>query len=157
MGMLASESQWLPSKRQALVSGVVCVGIVLALVSTSEGKSRIIGGAHQAANFKALNTILCCLLALIALPFTVYTTTIHSSPTDKILDDLSYSVYLIQWPISIVYGNLYGGIPMTQRLPYFSVFCIITGVVALLAWQFIDKPVMEIRVRYLRRVITVHP
>jgi peptidoglycan/LPS O-acetylase OafA/YrhL len=144
-GMLPAVLRWTPNDRLAKMSLFVFAAIIIAAFATDSGRQLVVGGSHQAEGFFARNQKFCAVLALVLLPFTIWTTQQRTSQQDKNLGDLSYSTYLFHYPLAIIYGHLYGQLPIIERAPYLMGYLLATAVVAYLAWRLIDKPLMAYR------------
>jgi peptidoglycan/LPS O-acetylase OafA/YrhL len=153
-GMLACTCEWKPSSGQVRGAVLLLGSLLLLLFATAQGRGLIIGGVERAADFDQVNKYVSALLALVCLPITIWSTRQPASSQDKVLGDLSYSVYLFHGPLAVVYGHWFGDLPPLQRLPYLLAYLVVTAVVSVAAWRWVDKPVMALRSRYLAKALT---
>jgi peptidoglycan/LPS O-acetylase OafA/YrhL len=157
VGMLACVYRWQPAP--AVVRGsVILVSMMLTLLLfTPQGRGLIIGGSTRVPGFEEMNRVASAVLALLCIPVTIWTTSLASSRRDKMLGDLSYSVYIFHSPLAVAYGHWFGQLPPLQRAPYLIVYLVLTACVAVAAWRWVDKPLMAMRSRYLARAMGARP
>jgi peptidoglycan/LPS O-acetylase OafA/YrhL len=157
MGMLACVYRWQPNAGWLRGSWLMAASLLVLLLGTSEGRSMVIGGSTRAADFEVLNRYVSALLALVCMPITIASTWLPSSRRDKVLGDLSYSVYIFHSPLAVAYGYWCGQMAPMQRAPYLLAYLAVTAVVSCAAWRWVDKPVMAMRSRYLARAMGARP
>ena len=150
LGMLASQTKWAPSAQAARISAggaILVAGCLIAMPSTS---SVLIGGkSGQNDIYWHWNDLANAMLAVLVLPLTIWSAEIKAGQRDRMLGDMSYAVYLIHAPLVSFYGLWFGGLPFSQRLPYWMVMVSVVMGVSWVAWRWVDKPVMLWRERYL--------
>jgi peptidoglycan/LPS O-acetylase OafA/YrhL len=157
VGMLACVYRWQPTPL-VLRGSVLLVSLMLALLLfTPQGRGLIIGGSTRVPGFEELNRLVSAVLALFCMPVTIWTTSLATNRRDKMLGDLSYSVYLFHSPLAVAYGHWFGQLPPWQRAPYLMVYLLLTACVALAAWRWVDKPIMAMRSRYLAKAMGARP
>jgi peptidoglycan/LPS O-acetylase OafA/YrhL len=152
-GMLAASTQWNPSKKLAMSSLFIFSCMFLTFLAAPDLRQILIGGAHKSAQFIHWNPILNLFFVASLTPFTIWTTHQNGGKHDRSLGDISYAIYLLHPPLTIVLGVYYGHIPPTQRIPY--VFCclVLTLALSFLAWRYIDRPMIAARERHSRRAL----
>jgi peptidoglycan/LPS O-acetylase OafA/YrhL len=155
-GMWSCASRWQPTPAQVRASFCVVSLLLACLFATQQGRAWVIGGVARSAGFEQANQGVCALLALVSLPITLWSTGLTSNRRDKALGDLSYSVYLFHGPLAGLYGHWFGQLPPMQRAPYLLAYLLITAVVSVAAWRWVDKPLMAWRSRYLARTLPAH-
>lgn len=90
------------------------------------------------------------LLAVAIIPILAVNVKQPSPPTDRLLGNLSYDIYLFHWVLSIPYNFYFSGMPLVQRLPYFFIYLVLTIVGSLLIFKYIDEPVERLRRRWIK-------
>lgn len=149
LGMWSSHVEWTPSKRLAIAGFLFTCLVVAVLIIAPVTHSVLVGGAGQGVIYAKWNDLANAFLALLLLPTTIWSAERPSSQNDRMLGDMSYSVYLLHSPLVGIYSLWFGQLPVLQRLPYWVLTVFVVCVVSWLAWRFVDKPVMVWRERYL--------
>ncbi|MDB5262632.1 MAG: acyltransferase family protein, partial [Adhaeribacter sp.] len=73
-----------------------------------------------------------------------------SPPTDRLLGNLSYDIYLFHWVLAIPYNFFFAELPLMQRLPYFFVYFLLTLVGSYFIYKLVDVPVEKLRRRWIK-------
>lgn len=141
IGVAAARFTWRPSARIAWVSALTTGGLVLALI-LSPWRDLVLGGAHRGPLF-VYNEHLCALLTVLTVPFAIHTVTRASDPTDRMMADLSYAIYLVH-AIAVLWFYQVSG-PFTQRLQVAAISFAVVPIVSWLIWRYFDKPVNRAR------------
>jgi peptidoglycan/LPS O-acetylase OafA/YrhL len=89
-------------------------------------------------------------LAVIIIPLLAINVKQPSPPTDRLLGNLSYDIYLFHWVLSIPYNFYFAELPFVQRLPFFFIYLILTILGSLLILKYIDEPVERLRRRWIK-------
>jgi len=147
LGMIAAASDWHPSRRLALVSGLGVLAILL-LVAFSPWSDLIWGGATPSAFHRTWNPPFAVALALLTVPFAMYTVRQKSDPPDRLMADLSYIVYLVHW-MGVQWFARMAGRPFLDRFEVAALSVAATLVVSLAIWKFYDKPLNRARARWV--------
>lgn len=145
MGVQARQSGWRPSVKWAQASVYAAMALMASALISQDGREWILGGAHAAEGFHANNLIFCAVLAMTLFPLTIWITQKETGGMDKTLGDLSYSVYLFHCPLQVLYIAWCGALPLREKLPYFFLYLLATGLVSLLAWRLVDKQIIDYR------------
>lgn len=150
LGMLCHCFRWTPSRRiavAALILGVLWVSILVALPAT---RSVIIGGVMKNDMYRQWNEISNAVLAVIVLPLTVWTALLKSDAYDRMLGDMSYTLYLIHSPLLTLYAYWFGHLSALDRLPYWILMVGAVLIASWALWRWIDAPLIALRNRYLK-------
>lgn len=150
IGINASISDWKPSKRMAQASAALVV-LSLAAVFFSPWRSLLIGGANPGPHF-IYNPIFSAWLAILAAPLAIYTVHRPSEPTDRMMADLSYIIYLFHWLGVEVFQRVKG--TFIERLEVAAICFAVIPAVSWLVWRYFDRPINRARDRWVKARIT---
>ncbi|MGV3588295.1 MAG: acyltransferase family protein [Adhaeribacter sp.] len=89
-------------------------------------------------------------LAVVIIPILAANVKQPSPPTDRLMGNLSYDIYLFHWVLALPYNFFFAHLPFGQRLPYFFVYFLITLGGSYLIYKFIDEPVERLRKKWLK-------
>jgi peptidoglycan/LPS O-acetylase OafA/YrhL len=146
IGIVAAERNWQPSGKLA---GTFC-GIGLALFVgclLSPIRGVLVAGAHPGALAK-FNPHANVILALLAIPYAIYTTRQTGFERDGMFADLSYIVYLLHWAGAkslFLYKNL-----GMSRIVFTSVIWVAVYALAVVIWRFYDRPINDSRSKWVK-------
>jgi peptidoglycan/LPS O-acetylase OafA/YrhL len=146
IGINASIIDWKPDTKLALASAALVV-LSLAVVFVSPWRSLLIGGAHPGALF-VYNPVFCAWLALCTVPLAIFTVHRPSEPTDRMLADLSYIIYLLHW-LGVEWFQRVKG-PFLERLEVAAVCFAVIPLVSWLVWRYFDQPINRARDRWVK-------
>lgn len=146
-GMVAAQSNLRPSKSLA-VATFLSVPVVLVLVTLSPWREALWGGASASEFHHTWGPPLNAVLALVTVPFAIYTVRQNSDATDRMFADLSYIVYLTHW-IAMQWFFTFAGRPFQERLLVAAACFAAVPLVSWLIWQLYDKPLNRLRARWV--------
>lgn len=153
IGMLAAQYPgYLRGDRMRIASAVLASSILLAFLSIPALRPVLFGGANPGELF-VFNGLLNVVIALAAIPFALNTVFHKSNRLDKLLADMSYSVYLFHW-IPILAVTYY--FPWLAKQQFLARAIATTGVLvftyaasyAITIW--IDRPLNKARTGFVR-------
>jgi len=146
-GMASAHAGWSPSRRLAFATGLA-IPVVLIIVCLSPWADLVWGGAHPTAFHSAWGLPFNVVLALLTIPFAIYTVRQKSDATDRMFADLSYIVYLGHW-IAMQWFFTFAGHPFTARLLVAAACFTAVSLASLAIWRFYDKPINRARARWV--------
>lgn len=145
IGMAAPRLAWRPSGRWAMASAGA-FALVVVLFWATPLKPVLIGGAHPLPAF-AYNDLLNAALALLSVPFAVWTTAQPTDGDDAMMADLSYLIYLFHWAAMQWFFTIHGR--FVDRLAVAATSLIVVPVAAWVAWRWFDRPINRARGRWV--------
>ena len=145
IGMAAARADWQPSARTAAISSGAVIAVV-AVFWLSPLRPMLIGGAHPLPAFR-YNGALNVGLALLSVPFAVFTTNRRGDADDHMMADLSYLIYLFHWVAMQWFFTVHG--PFGARLAVAATSFALVPAAAWLAWWFYDRPINRARARWV--------
>jgi peptidoglycan/LPS O-acetylase OafA/YrhL len=139
-----------PSKTQVRISGILFFGLlaiyylhpVLRADMFTNGSMLWMG----VKIFKAYNV----LLAFAVIPVIAYNVKQPSSATDRMLGNVSYDIYLFHWVIMYPYAYFFADTPLTQRLPYFAMFLVVSVVGGFILNKYLDERIEVLRRKWIK-------
>lgn len=137
-GMIAAKRQWRPSRTLALSGLLGITGVFMALALTGQSDVLTDRSLYDA------NTTLCWVLAALAFPYAIATCHEPSGPGDRTFGDLSYSFYLVHWPMVLIM-RADGHVTVSEA----CLWILASLVLAFAALELIDKPVQKWRARWV--------
>jgi len=145
IGMAAASADWRPSSGQAFASlGVIALLTAGCLVSPWRG--ILLVGAHPGplAVFSPRANVI---LALLTVPYAIYTTGQKGFRADGMFADLSYVVYLFHW-IATMWIYEHPG-RLAYRITSLGVACGLVLGFSFIIWKFYDHPINRMRSRWV--------
>lgn len=152
-GMVSASLKWRPSSRLAWGSLCLTLLVILACLA-SPWRGILLVGTHRGP--LAIYTIRAeHMLALMMIPYAIFTTGQSSSGADSMFGDLSYIVYLLHWPFAEWVGRHANG--MVHKAFVSLIALTVTLVASYVIWRFYDHPINRLRSRWVnsRRVAAV--
>jgi peptidoglycan/LPS O-acetylase OafA/YrhL len=149
LGMAQAYRPWRPSLRVAMASLIGFLGGITAIAAVPQTRGLIIGGRHPYdPTIFVHNHQLCAVLALVVLPFAIYSLSIRSSALDRRLGNMAYPMYLVHWVIPVILASVLVHLsPVGSRL-----LDVVVVLVASLALELlIDQPAERMRERFMKR------
>ncbi len=145
IGMASSAIAWRPKRWQMLFSGLGTTLILLITLATPL-RGLVLAGSHVGPLF-VWNEQYNVILAVLTIPFAIYTTHQQSDELDRVMADLSYVVYLlhwvaIQWLFTIVGSHFY-------RLCHVVIAWALVLPASWLIWRYLDRPINIARSRWV--------
>jgi len=147
IGMAAASSNWQPSGKFVLIS-VGAAALLLALCLVSPWRGILLVGAHPGP-LATYNPHLEVVLALLAVPYAIFTTRQEGFAADGMFADLSYIIYLLHWSATI-WINSHGG-TVFHRLINMAMGWITVICVSILIWKVYDRPINRMRSRWVSK------
>jgi len=138
IGMAAAHAKWEPSRAFAITSLMGGVAVIGAVVVS--GFSDILFDRA----FYTQNTALNWAVALLATPYALATCTGPSDARDRMFGDLSYSIYLVHWPLVMILRAIDGATIVTAYS-----FIAASFVLAYALLVMVDRPVQKWRARWV--------
>jgi len=149
-GAVAAHRDWQPDGRLAALSALATMGVLAACWCTPGGRLLFENAKHGGtATFTHLERSAQVALAVLSIPFALFTVRQPSDRRDRLLGELSFTVYLVHWPVMMVHSHYYEDVPPLQRVPSLAVAW---AVIALLSWlvlRFFDQPLERRRRRWV--------
>jgi peptidoglycan/LPS O-acetylase OafA/YrhL len=147
VGMVAAETNWQPSGTLTITFCAIGLFLLIVCVLTPL-RSMILTGAHPGP-LSAYNHQASVIVALLAIPYAVYTTRQIGFELDGMFADLSYIVYLLHWAgvkCIRVYTSL--GVPriIITALVWFAVYGLAVAI-----WKLYDLPINKYRSKWVSR------
>jgi peptidoglycan/LPS O-acetylase OafA/YrhL len=153
IGMLAAQyPEFLRGEQKAISSALLVFLILCFFTITPKLRPVLFGGANPGDLF-VFNRLLNVVIALAAMPFALNTVFHKSDAFDKLLSDMSYSVYLFHWiPILVVtyYVPWLAKQPFSLRATVSAVIIAFTYAAALAITIWIDRPSSKARLRLVQ-------
>jgi peptidoglycan/LPS O-acetylase OafA/YrhL len=147
VGMTAACADWRPSGKLVLgFLGAAALGIFVCIASPWRGVLLL--GAHPGPH-AIYNPHLNVVLALLMVPYAIYTTRQPGSSRDGMFADLSYIVYLLHWAGAMWINSHTGS--AAHRLSYMAVGWVVVIGLSLLIWKFYDRPINRMRSRWVSK------
>jgi peptidoglycan/LPS O-acetylase OafA/YrhL len=144
-GMVAASLDWRPSGKLAMMSlGIIAALFAICLISP--WRAVLLVGAHPtplAAYTQDLNVV----LAVIVLPYAIYTTGRQGFSFDGMCGDLSYVIYLLHWCAAIWLGKHQGS--LAHRAFNAAEAWLVVSAMSLLIWKLYDHPINRLRSRWV--------
>ncbi|WP_083897500.1 acyltransferase [Azospirillum sp. B506] len=141
VGMSAAARNWRPNNGIALISGVAAMTFVLGIIF-SPWHGILLGGAHPEPVY-VWNGLANVIVALLIIPYAIFTTTMRGGRFDGALADLSFIVYLIHWGGTEWFSHIEGG--FRERLvPAMGVWVSVI-VLSIIVWKVWDTGINRAR------------
>lgn len=151
--MTSASLKWRPASW--LAWGSVCLTVLMILAClASPWRGILLLGTHQGP--LAIYSIPAqTWLALIMIPYAIFTTGQSSFGADSMFGDLSYIVYMLHWPLAEWVGRHANG--MAHKAFLSLIALAVTLVTSYLIWRFYDHPINRLRSRWVnsRRIAAV--
>lgn len=138
VGMIAAKKDWRPSRAMASASLLSIAALFTALALS--GQSDVLTDR----SLYNQNTALSWALAALAIPYAIATCHEPSGPRDRTFGDLSYSLYLVHWPMVMMMRASESVTVLDACL-----WVLASGLVAFAALELIDKPIQKWRARWV--------
>jgi peptidoglycan/LPS O-acetylase OafA/YrhL len=160
IGMLAAQYPAFIHKRRYAIGSLIALSLLLAtFLFTPALRSALIGGAHAGPLYK-YNEALNVAVTLLSVPFVLSTVKNASGNLDKLMADLSYSVYLFHWIPDLIVEIYFPQLATKShaiRAAYLFGILMLTYSVALLITLLIDRPANRARARFVRARTVSNP
>lgn len=151
IGLTAAACSWKPSTKLAAAS-LILVAVVFALWLASPWRGVIFmqGPTNPLQNY---NDAANALLALIAIPFAIYTTGQKGGRYDSTFGELSYIVYLLHWPIIVWFRQFEPSLSFALRTLERAGLGILVLALSYLILRLLDRPMNRLRARWVNQRI----
>ena len=146
IGMVVSATSWQPSRTLAFGSALAVSGTVL-LVTLSPWRDILWGGANPGPLY-AWNPLFNIVMALVCLPYALWTVYQKSDRADRMLADQSFIIYLLHW-VAVQWFYSLAGQPFADRLVAAALGIAAVCVGSLVVWQVIDRPANRLRAAWV--------
>jgi peptidoglycan/LPS O-acetylase OafA/YrhL len=145
IGIAAAAADWRPSTGKVLAS-LGAIAILTAACLLSPWRGVLLVGAHPGplAVFSPHANVV---LALLTVPYAIYTTGQKGFRSDGMFADLSYVVYLLHW-IATMWIYAHPGSPPYRFVSAGAAFAIVLGL-SFIIWKFYDHPINRMRSRWV--------
>jgi peptidoglycan/LPS O-acetylase OafA/YrhL len=150
LGIMAAQWTWRPTASQAAVSIALVVVLTLLVFALPGTRGVLLASRGPGAQIFWLNVPVNALLALLLAPAALWSVRQRSGQTDRTLGDLSYVVYLLHWELVILVTRYLAALPFLERAAATAAAIVATGVSAWLVWRFFDRPIDELRRRWVQ-------
>lgn len=160
IGMLAAQYPAFIFDKRYAIGSLIALSLLLATFLFTPGlRSALIGGVHPGPLYK-YNEALNVAVALVSVPFVLGTVKNASGDLDKLMADLSYSVYLFHWIPDLIVAFYFP--ELATKSHAFRAVCLggvlgLTYSVALLITLLIDRPANRARARFVRARTVANP
>jgi peptidoglycan/LPS O-acetylase OafA/YrhL len=150
IGVASAAADLKPGRNLAYVSlyataGVLFVGALLLVKDVALGEKQ---GADLVAFGNTMNIV----IAVLLIPWALYTVRQRTGPTDRMLGDLSYIFYLLHWSVL--------GAMKTGEGSYFERFVLCSEALVLILvasyaiWRYFDHPISKMRSAWVAKRLT---
>jgi peptidoglycan/LPS O-acetylase OafA/YrhL len=150
VGAMAERRDWIPSAPWAIASlGIVATLVILCM--WEPGLRYLIENTKHGATEVELHhkRIFQISLALLSAPFALKTVRNRSGPTDRKVSELTYVVYLVQWPVMTLHSFYFVHLPPIQRIPSVLAAWVVVGLLSWLCFCLLDRPMEAARKRWV--------
>ncbi|MEP7222567.1 MAG: acyltransferase [Novosphingobium sp.] len=141
IGMVSAQHDWKPAPGLARASLLAAIGVT-AGVWLSPWRALLI--AQDAPQWAPFNMA----LAMLLIPFAMATVQRRGDRTDAVMADQSYVVYLMHWPVIVVFRQL-GGLVTGSSFGDLLVFAGAVCALSWAAWRWFDRPLNRLRSRWV--------
>jgi peptidoglycan/LPS O-acetylase OafA/YrhL len=147
IGMAAASVNWRPSGRLVLMCLAVAALMVICCLA-SPWRGILLVGAHPGPN-SYYTPYANVALALIMMPYAIYTTGNRGFSGDGMFADLSYLIYLLH-SIGIMWLDSHQG-SVSHRLAFVAIAWVVVLGLSFAIWKFFDHPINRLRSRWVSR------
>jgi peptidoglycan/LPS O-acetylase OafA/YrhL len=146
IGMTAASTSWQPSRKLVTTSSFFGL-LLIAMCIISPWREILLIGLHRTP-LAAYNVHANLILAVLAAPYAIYTTTQKGFAADEMFGDLSYVVYLLHWAGAMWFGSVSGS--QSRRLQAAGIAWFLVLALSVAIWKYFDKPINRMRARWVR-------
>ena len=142
LGMVASQHQWkaLPGRLSGAMLAASVALVIAAQFSPWQGDLLAESGSWS--------PMFNILAAALAMPQALASVTRRGDRTDAVLADQSYIVYMMHWPVILIFRATYWGSAVQTNLAAVGL-CGVIGALSWLVWRYIDVPINQMRQRWV--------
>ena len=123
----------------ALISIFLFITVIIFLVFNDSNMNLIFGGRNPSIFFSEYNYMTNHFLALLLIPFALFTVKNTTSRLDRFFGDCSYSIYLIHWTVATIANTLFADLFFEKRLIYTASLVILSYLLCSILTLTIDK------------------
>jgi peptidoglycan/LPS O-acetylase OafA/YrhL len=145
-GIIAAHYDWTPSKRVVFGSALVCLLLASMLFALTETRGVVL---HGDPIWYQYNGDVSLALALLAIPFSLWTVRLASSRFDRMAGELSYIVYLLHYAGAFLWHRHTDSLSGMEKLPYLAPAMGVVYAGAWLVWRFYDRPIDQKRTAFV--------
>ena len=146
IGMAASYAHWrIPNALAWGSAGTVLAVLVVLTITPLRG---ILWGGAEPGPLFVWNPALNAALALVAMPYALWTVRQPDDEKDRMFGDLSYIVYLLHWA-AMQWFYTQGG-SVLERLPAAALCFAVVLPLSYAVWRWIDRPLQVRRAAWVR-------
>ncbi|MGA7776184.1 MAG: acyltransferase [Paraburkholderia sp.] len=153
IGLLAAQYPAFIFDKRCAIGSLIALSLLLAtFLLVPDLRSALIVGAHPGPLY-TYNEALNVAVTLVSVPFVLSTVKNASGALDKLMADLSYSVYLFHWIPDLIVSFYFPELATKSHLvrgAYLGGVLIFTYGVSLMITLLIDRPANEARARFVR-------
>jgi peptidoglycan/LPS O-acetylase OafA/YrhL len=147
IGMNFASVNWRPAAGYAALSlGGATLLLLCCLISPWRGLFLL--GAHPGP-LALYNPFANVVLALLTVPYAIYTTSQKGFKADAMFADLSYIVYLLHYIAALWLGSRPGG--LVHKLGDMAAAWIVVIGLSYLIWKFYDHPINQMRSQWVKK------
>lgn len=150
IGAASAHREWAPSEKLAAASLMLAAAAVI-LCECIPGLRHLFENEKHgatAADFH-LKRIVQALLAIASAPGALFSVRNPSGPADRTVGEITYVVYLVQWPIMTLHGHYFEHLAPLERLPSIVAAWVVVGAASSAVFRYFDQPLEAVRKRWV--------
>jgi len=139
VGILAAKCRWTPSTPIARGIALTALAIVILAFAFPALRFLVQNDRHGATASQLYSKqVFQAVFALLAAPIALFSTSVSSDILDRKIGDVTYYLYLIQWPVMAGFFYRFGNLPVLRRLPFVPVAWILVWLICLVSFRVLD-------------------
>ena len=149
-GAVASGTGWRPSRGLVTASLVATLALVAACALSPSLRPLVENMKHGATvEDQPAKRAFQFALALLAAPLALQTVRNPSRPGDRLLSEVTFILYLIQWPVMRIHSRFFEHLPPLQRLPSILAAWAAIALLTVVVFRYYDQPLERMRRRWM--------